>query len=504
MENLISRYPVKIYNSLSRQKESFTPLHPPRVGMYICGPTVYGDPHLGHARCAVIFDVVFRYLRHLKYHVRYVRNITDVGHLEDEVGESGEDKIAKKARLKKIEPMEVVQQYTVKYRQAMEALAVLPPSIEPSASGHISEQIRLVEQLLQNGFAYERNGSVYFDLHRYVKDHPYGDLSGKVVEDLLDGRRETVGQTDKKHGYDFALWKAAQPRHIMRWPSPWGEGFPGWHLECTAMSSKYLGIPFDIHGGGVDLQFPHHECEIAQAVGSHGVSPVKYWMHNNLLTLNGQKMSKSLGHFITLEELFQGHHPLLKKSYDPVIVRFFFLQAHYRNILDFSVQALDAAEKGFERLANAFRILDSLRYSEEKEVDMRQDDALNAICDSGYASMSDDFHTAKTLASLFDLATRINDFKTGRLPLSAIRRKTFQRLSDHYRTFFKDILGLTVTEQGEPSGRIDKIMRLVIEMRKMAREEKDYAQSDRIRDKLREGGIELKDHKDGSTTYSFY
>ena len=399
-------HPLEIYNTLHRKKERFEPIHEPHVGLYVCGPTVYGDAHLGHARPAITFDLLYRYLRHLGYQVRYVRNITDVGHLEHDADE-GEDKIAKKARLEQLEPMEVVQYYLTRYRHAMEALNVLPPSIEPMASGHIIEQIELVKQILKAGYAYESCGSVYFDVEKYNQDHRYGVLSGRNIEEMINNTRRLDGQDEKRNGVDFALWKAAQPEHIMRWPSPWGMGFPGWHCECTAMGRKYLGEEFDIHGGGMDLVFPHHECEIAQAVASQGHPIVRYWMHNNMITINGQKMGKSLGNFITLEEFFSGAHPSLNKAYSPMTIRFFILGAHYRGTVDFSNEALEAAEKGLERLLDAAALLDGLKTADTTSVEVGD---LRKRC---YDAMNDDLNSPMVIAALFDAARAINAVHNG-------------------------------------------------------------------------------------------
>ncbi|HPV56883.1 MAG TPA: cysteine--tRNA ligase, partial [Tenuifilaceae bacterium] len=390
-----------IYNTITRKKEEFQPVNPPHVGLYVCGPTVYGDPHLGHARPAITFDLLFRYLQHLGYKVRYVRNITDVGHLENDADE-GDDKIAKKARLEQLEPMEVVQYYTNRYQDAMKMLNVKSPSIEPRASGHIIEQIELIKKIIDNGFAYEKNGSVYFDVVKYNAKHNYGKLSGRVLDDLMANTRTLDGQDEKQNPFDFALWKVASPEHIMRWPSPWSDGFPGWHLECSAMSTKYLGEPFDIHGGGMDLLFPHHECEIAQSVAANGKEAVRYWMHNNMITINGQKMGKSLGNFITLEELFTGSHKLLQQVYSPMTIRFFILQAQYRSTLDFSNEALQAAEKGLARLMAANRILDKVKPSDKSSID------VNDLTARVYEAMGDDLNSPIAIAALFDWVRNIN------------------------------------------------------------------------------------------------
>ena len=461
----------------------------------MCGPTVYGEPHLGHARPAINFDVVFRYLKHKGYKVRYVRNITDVGHLVDDA-DHGEDKIAKKAKLEALEPMEIVHLYTNKYHEAMLALNTLPPSIEPCASGHIQEQIKMVEAIDKSGFAYEVDGSVYFDVVKYNESHNYGKLSGRVLEDMMASERELDGQEAKKNKVDFALWKKASPEHIMRWESPWGDGFPGWHLECSTMSSKYLGTTFDIHGGGMDLLFPHHECEIAQSVASNGKDPVKYWMHNNMITLNGQKMGKSLGNAINLEEFFTGDHPILERGYSPMTIRFFMLQTHYRSTLDFSNEALQAAEKGYKRLMNASKVLSKLEYhctalSEELE------EEISGLCDQCEQFMDDDFNTAIVLANLFELASKINAFKDGIIAVGQISETTFGKLKSTYHHYIYDILGLH-EESGEDSQLTDSLISLLADLRKSARDNKDYATSDQIRDELLKIGVQLNDGKEST------
>ena len=398
--------PFYIYNTLTRKKEEFKPLNPPYVGMYVCGPTVYGDAHLGHARPAITFDVLFRYLRHLGYKVRYVRNITDVGHLENDADE-GEDKVAKKARLESLEPMEVVQYYLNRYHKAMEALNVLPPSIEPHASGHIIEQIEYIKKIIEAGYAYVSNGSVYFDVVKYNKDHHYGKLSGRNIDDLLNTTRELDGQSEKHNSFDFALWKKASPEHIMRWPSPWSDGFPGWHLECSTMSTKYLGEEFDIHGGGMDLLFPHHECEIAQSVAAQGHETVHYWMHNNMITINGQKMGKSLGNFITLDEFFSGNHKLLQQPYSPMTIRFFILQAHYRSTVDFSNEALQASEKALQRMLEGWDNLSKIEPAEVSTVDVK------TIRERCYEAMTDDLSTPIVISHLFEAVKIINTVLAG-------------------------------------------------------------------------------------------
>lgn len=565
---------LTVYNSLRRDRERFQALNPPLVGMYVCGPTVYSDPHLGHARAALAFDTVFRYLRFLGYRVRYVRNITDVGHLEDETADAGEDKILKRARLERLEPMEVVHRYTVSYHEGMRHLGCLPPSIEPTASGHIVEQIQVVKKILDAGLAYERDGSVYFDLEKYVREGsagrsatesagtPYGVLSGKVLDDLLANTRETTGSGEKKSALDFALWKRAEPTHIMRWPSPWGEGFPGWHLECTTMSTRYLGETFDIHGGGLDLQFPHHEAEIAQSHGAFGTDPARYWMHSNMLTVGGQKMAKSLGNFITLEEMFSGTHPALDQAWDPMVVRFFMLQSHYRSTVDFSNEALRGAEKGFARLMAAVdaaeRYLaetdgvasgsDGRRDGRHSGADSRRhsgganpyaraeaapqedplaiagrtvpapgafvpptgDDhslAVSTQIEACWAAMSDDFHTPRAIAALFELGKLTQRPEHGGAP-EATRTAAARTL----RAFTREVLGLAPGRGGTETGTagsgeqsrtpLDAALELLIEVRRAARERRDFETADRIRDRLAEAGISLQDRKDGTTGWT--
>ena len=486
MENKLT-----IYNTLTRKKELFEALNPPHVGMYVCGPTVYGDPHLGHARPAITFDILFRYLQHLGYKVRYVRNITDVGHLEHDADE-GEDKIAKKARLEQLEPMEVVQYYTLRYHKAMEMLNVLPPSIEPHASGHIIEQIELVKQILDNGYAYESQGSIYFDVNKYNKDHHYGILSGRNLDDVLNTTRELDGQEEKHNPADFALWKKAQPEHIMRWPSPWSDGFPGWHCECTAMGRKYLGETFDIHGGGMDLVFPHHECEIAQAVASQGHDMVRYWMHNNMITINGQKMGKSLGNFITLNEFFTGDNKNLQQAYSPMTIRFFILMAHYRGTVDFSNDALQAAEKAMSRLMEAYGAISRIQPSAESTVSVAE---FRGKC---YEAMDDDLNTPIVISHLFDAAKVINQAADGKASLTADQIDELKSLFD---TFLFDILGIKA-EEGGGSGRVEafgKVVDMLLEQRAIAKANKDWATSDKIRNELTALGFEIKDTKDGAT-----
>lgn len=486
---------LTIYNSLSRQKELFRPVHEGRVGMYVCGPTVYGDGHLGHARPAITFDVVFRYLTHLGYKVRYVRNITDVGHLEHDADE-GEDKIAKKARLEQLEPMEVVQFYLNRYHSAMERLNVLPPSIEPHASGHIIEQIEYINSIIDAGYAYVSDGSVYFDVPKYNRDHRYGKLSGRNIDELLSATRSLDGQQEKHNPADFALWKKASPEHIMRWPSPWSDGFPGWHLECSTMGEKYLGTPFDIHGGGMDLKFPHHECEIAQSVAHNGHDSVRYWMHNNMITINGQKMGKSLGNFITLDEFFTGSHPLLSQAYSPMTIRFFILQAHYRGTVDFSNEALQGAEKALQRMLEGFRRLQGLNPTSETEnIDVT---ALEAKC---YEALDDDFNTPVLLSHLFEACSIVNKINDGSLKASQTDIDGLNRL---FRTFLVDILGIKTDSAGVESGENSTAMKpfedavdLLLEMRSEAKARKDWATSDLIRDRLAAIGFDVKDTKNG-------
>ena len=486
--------PLIIYNTLTRQKELFKPMHAPNVGMYVCGPTVYGDPHLGHARPAITFDVLFRYLKHIGYKVRYVRNITDVGHLEHD-GDDGDDKIEKKARLEQLEPMEIAQYYTNRYHAAMDALNVLPPSIEPHATGHIIEQEQLVQQILDNGFAYISNGSVYFDVKKYNEQHHYGILSGRNLDDVKDASRELDGVGEKRNQADFALWKKAQPEHIMRWPSPWSDGFPGWHCECTAMGRKYLGSHFDIHGGGMDLVFPHHECEIAQAVASQGDQMVHYWMHNNMLTINGQKMGKSLGNFITLEEFFKGTHPSLDKAYSPMTIRFFILSAHYRGTVDFSNEALMASEKGLERLMNGIGDLCRVKTAAESDADTHR--LATTLADKCYDAMNDDLATPQVISHLFEACTTVNKLVDHKATISADDLKL---LADTMHTFAFDVLGLRddrSADSGEREEAFGKVVDMVLDLRSKARANKDWCTCDQIRDALKDAGFEVMDTKDG-------
>jgi cysteinyl-tRNA synthetase len=481
-----------IYNTFSRKKEIFEPLNPGHVGLYVCGPTVYGEAHLGHSRPAITFDLLFRFLKHLGYKVRYVRNITDVGHLVNDADE-GEDKIARKAKVEELEPMEIVQLYTNSYRRNMAQLNVLPPSIEPVASGHIIEQIAAVQKMIDSGFAYAINGSVYFDVEKFAAVYPYGRLSGRKIEDLYANTRDLDSHSEKRSGLDFAVWKSASPEHIMRWPSPWGGGFPGWHTECTAMSTKYLGEPFDIHGGGLDLLFPHHEAEIAQGIACFGHNPVRYWMHNNLITINGQKMGKSLGNFITLDELFSGTHPLLEKAYSPITIRFFILQAHYRSPLDFSNEALQAAEKGLDRLLKAVSLLDGITGGDYSTIE------VNGLKENCYAAINDDLNTPVLIAHLFDGVKMINSIHDGKASVSTSDLETLKKL---YNDFVFDILGFKselASAGSEKEELLHNVVELLLSLRIEAKRNKDWATSDKIRNSLTELGIEVKDTKEGFT-----
>ncbi len=484
-----------IYNTLHRQKERFEPLNAPHVGMYVCGPTVYGDPHLGHARPAITFDILFRYLKHLGYKVRYVRNITDVGHLEHDADE-GDDKIEKKARLEQLEPMEIAEYYTRRYHQAMEAMGVLPPSIEPHATGHILEQQELVQQILDNGFAYESNGSIYFDIEKYNEKYHYGKLSGRTLENIKDASRDLSGVGEKKNQADFALWKKASPEHIMRWHSPWSDGFPGWHCECTAMGRKYLGSHFDIHGGGMDLVFPHHECEIAQATASQGDDMVKYWMHNNMITINGQKMGKSLGNFITLEQFFTGNHESLSQPYSPMTIRFFILSAHYRSTVDFSDEALQASQKGLERLMDGISNLDRIAVSDK--CDAQTEEFVKTFRQKCYDAMNDDLQTQVVISVLFEACHLVNNLVDRKATICA---DCLKELSDTMHLFAEELLGLRLAASGGSAAREEafgKVVDMVLELRSKAKAAKDWATSDQIRDALAAAGFEVKDTKDGA------
>ena len=499
---------LKIYNTLTRQKEVFEPIDKSCVGLYVCGPTVYSDVHLGNCRTFLFFDVLYRYLKFRYGKVRYVRNITDVGHLEDEERSEGEDKIAKKARLQQLEPMEIVQQYTNGFHDVMRQFNALPPSIEPTATGHIVEQIKMIEEIIANGFGYESNGSVYFDVQKYHDTFKndanlpaYGKLSGKVLEDLKAGSRELDGQSEKRNSADFALWKAAQPEHIMRWNSPWSVGFPGWHLECSVMSTKYLGETFDIHGGGMDLKFPHHESEIAQSVACCGKSPVRYWLHTNMLTVNGTKMSKSLGNSFLPHELFAGDHELLDKGYSPMTVRFFFLSAHYSSEVDFSNKALQQAEKGYKKLTNAMDYLAKLEHNgSQKAKNAEEDAALLELCNRCYEHINDDFNTALVIADLHEMASKINAFFNKQLDINSVSKATFDWFAKTFNDFIIDILGLKneVVEDNN-NNLADGLMDLILEVRSEARNKKDWGTSDLIRNQLKALNIVVKDGKDGTT-----
>jgi cysteinyl-tRNA synthetase len=483
---------LHLYNTLTHRSEKFEPLSPPFVGMYLCGPTVYGDPHLGHSRGALTMDVLLRYLKHLNFKVRYVRNITDVGHLMNDA-DDGEDKIGKKAKLDNVEPMEVVQRYTNSYHNALKSINIIPPSIEPRASGHIIEQIEMIQEIMENGFAYEKNGSVYFDVIKYAETHDYGNLSGRKIEDLIAGagenRRSLEGQSEKKNSNDFALWKKASPEHIMKWNSPWGRGFPGWHIECSAMSEKYLGKEFDIHAGGMDLLFPHHESEIAQSKACNHTNPAKYWLHNNMITVNGQKMAKSLDNGILIKELFSGNHRLLDQAYSPMTLRFFLLQAHYRSTLDFSNEALKAAEKGFQRLMNGVKSVEGLKSSLESDYDIAE------WKDKLYGQLNDDLSTPQVIATLFEAVKWINEVVAGR---SKIAKEDLKILKTTFKIFVFEILGF-VHEKSSNNQTLDGVMDLVLEIRNTAKSNKDWETADKIRNQLNKLGIEIMDGKDGSS-----
>ncbi len=492
---------LKIYNSYSRQKEEFKSITAGHVGMYVCGPTVSGESHLGHARPYITFDIVFRYLTYLGYKVRYVRNITDAGHFEEE-GREAEDKISKKAVLEKLEPMELVQKYTNLFHWAMERFNTWKPTIEPTATGHIVEQIGMIQQLIKAGYAYEMNGSVYFDVKKYAASHDYGKLSGRVIDELLETTRELEGQEEKRDAADFALWKNAAPEHIMRWQSPWGVGFPGWHIECSAMATKYLGAQFDIHGGGMDLLFPHHESEIAQSTICNHVAPVRYWVHNNMITINGRKMGKSYNNVIKLTELFSGDHPLLEKSFHPMTIRFFILQTHYRSTLDFSNEALIASEKGLKRLWDAYEKLLAIRYeSQAGATDAELETKTRKLIAEFDEFMNDDFSTAKVLANMFELVPVINSMKDKTIPVSSLSKETFELLQSKFKTWIEDILGLASITEGD-NEKLQGVMQLLIDIRKESKSKKDFATSDKIRNQLAQLGISLKDEKDGGMSWS--
>lgn len=497
---------LKVYNSLTRKKEVFEAINAPYVGMYVCGPTVSGESHLGHARPFITFDVVYRYLMHLGYKVRYVRNITDAGHFEEE-GREAEDKISTKAVLEKLEPMELVQKYTNLYHWAMAKFNNLPPSIEPTATGHIVEQIEMIKKIIADGYAYEANGSVYFDVEKYNTDFskkgmPYGMLSGRVLDDQLDSTRELDNQEEKRNKSDFALWKNAPPEHIMRWQSPWGEGFPGWHIECSAMSTKYLGEEFDIHGGGMDLQFPHHECEIAQSTVCNHKTPARYWLHNNMITINGKKMGKSYNNVIKLSELFEGTHPILEQAYHPMTVRFFILQSHYRGTLDFSNEALQASEKALRRLWEAYEWLSKYEIkTDAPATDKAQDEKVQQLIREFDEFMNDDLNTAKVLANMFELSSVINSIKDKHIKADAISGNTLQLLQQQLKLYIEQIFGLS-GERTSDDGKLDGVLQLLIDIRKEAKQRKDFVTSDKIRNELAALGVQLKDEKDGGVSYS--
>lgn len=478
-----------ITNTLTRKKELFTPHNPPHVGLYVCGPTVYSDVHLGNVRTFLTFDILYRWLKHIGYTVRYVRNITDVGHLVDDV-DAGEDKIAKRARLERLEPMEIVQKYTNGFHDVMRLFNIQSPSIEPTATGHLIEQIGMVERIVANGYAYEVNGSVYFDVEKFAKTHAYGELSGRKIDELITNTRDTEGQDEKRNPLDFAIWKKAEPNHLMHWPSPWGQGFPGWHLECSAMSTKYLGRTFDIHGGGMDLKFPHHECEIAQSVAADGHVPVRYWMHGNMLTVNGRKMAKSEGNGFTPEELITGNHKLLERGYSPMTVRFFMLQTHYASTLDFSNAAMQASEKGLEKLRAAIAVLDKVKPGATDDLD------VTALEDACYAALNDDLNTPVMIAQLFDGVRTINSANDGKAQLTAAG---IERLKVLYRTMMQDVLGIRDEEVKKDDDLSNELMNVLLAMRADAKANKDFATSDRIRETLAAIGITIKDTKEGTT-----
>jgi cysteinyl-tRNA synthetase len=491
---------LKVYNSYSRQKEEFVPLTPHHVGMYVCGPTVSGESHLGHARGFITFDVIFRYLLYLGYKVRYVRNITDAGHFEEE-GRAAEDKISKKAVIEKMEPMELVQKYSNLFHWAMHQFNNLDPSIEPTATGHIVEQIEMIKQIIAAGYAYVVNGSVYFDVKKYAGKYPYGKLSGRKLDELLETTRDLESQEEKRNRQDFALWKVAPPDHIMRWTSPWGEGFPGWHIECSAMSTKYLGPEFDIHGGGMDLMFPHHESEIAQSTICNHHVPARYWLHNNMITINGKKMGKSYNNVIRLTDMFSGNSPLLTQAYHPMTIRFFILQTHYRSTLDFGNEALQAAEKGLRRLWDSYQELRKMTSDPRKEINAQLETQFNSLCREFDDFMNDDFNTAKVLANMFNLVNHINSFRSGDLEKTTLSPETLSYVKNQFKNFLEDVMGLK-DENGQESERLQGIMDLVIDIRKDARSKKDYQTSDRIRKQLLEIGILLKDEKDGRVSFT--
>ncbi len=490
---------LKIYNTLTREKSEFQPITEGHVGMYVCGPTVYSDVHLGNCRTFISFDIIYRYLKYLGYKVRYVRNITDAGHLEGDRDE-GDDKFSKKARLEQVEPMEIVQKYTLGFRHVMQLFNNMPPSIEPAATGHIAEQIEMAKQILANGYAYEVNGTIYFDVEKYNKEKPYGILTNRKLEDLMEGTRDLGGQDEKRGRLDFALWIKAKPEHLMQWPSPWGTGFPGWHIECSAMSKKYLGKQFDIHGGGMDLAATHHTNEIAQNEACYHTAPAKIWMHTNMLTVNGTRMSKSLGNGFLPEELFTGSHPLLDKAYSPMTVRFFMLQTHYRSTLDFSNEALQASEKGLRRLMDAYDFLGKLKADEGQSTDPELDSKVTSLLNAFDESMNDDFNTAKVLANMFELVPVINSIKDGLIKVEALSAASMALLQEKFKSYLEDIFGLR-DEFNLVDGKLDAVMQLLIDIRKEAKNKRDFATSDKIRNQLAEAGINLKDEKGGEMSW---
>lgn len=492
---------LHVYNTLNRKKEKFEPLHPPHVGLYVCGPTVYSDAHIGNVRTFTSFDMIYRYLSFLGYKVRYVRNITDAGHLTNERGE-GVNRMESQAKLESLEPMEIVQKYTVGFHQVMELFNAVPPTIEPTATGHILEQIQMIEELIQKGFAYEVNGSVYFDVKAYNEKFPYGELSGRNVDELIAGYRDLDGQEEKRNSIDFALWKAASPEHIMQWKSPWGQGFPGWHLECSVMSTKYLGEQFDIHGGGMDLKFPHHECEIAQNKGACNQGGARYWLHTNMLNFNGQKMSKSFGNSILPMEFITGNHPLLDKGYAPSVVRFLFLQTHYSSELDINIKGLQDAEKGLKRLMDALQVVQGFASTDFNKEETSLGKDIQVLCTGCKENMDDDFNTAKTIANLFELSTIINSLKGGQIKFHEVSKEALQHMQETMHDYLIKVFGLKPIEE-TTSGKLSDIMQVLIDIRSEAKGKKDFATSDAIRNKLQAAGIQLKDEKDGSVSFSF-